>query len=601
VADTVVGDLVARLRVDTTDFTGGLDDAGRKTGTFGQRVKAAEGPMAKLGAATGLTAAQLQHGLAAGAAIAGAAVVKFGADSVKAFERLANNVRLVQQATGATAETSSRFVAILDDYGVTGEQASRSLAKLGVNINHNTSALRAHNIEIARNKDGTVNLEKTFLNIADAYKNAADAGERNALVLDAFGRSGRDLIPILEQGRKGIREMFAEVPEGQILSQDDLDNARAYSLAMDNLSDAVQEVKISLGAELVPVVASATNVIAEQVRTLSEARREVLGFAGAVSGPLTRGLVGSIPIIGPGAGLMMDLGSAFGIGGKKADELTAASKRLADAQKDLAKKAADSSTSHKDLVAAQREYHSASVAIATVSERVDGAMTKVNKSLETQAERIAAATSKAQEYTNAQLGVEGAQLNVEAATNSYNESLFENGAQALATRQAAHNLEQQYVSLGKATYDAAITAGESQRDAANKQIFALGEVAGTLAPGSPLRVWLEQYIERLRSGIPRDVKTRVSVEEIYSPYTIPTEHPPTFAGGGVVPGPMGAPLMAVVHGGERIYDPLNPDPSMLPDGGGVTIGDVYIYSADMNDAAGHLVRRLRTAQFLGGM
>lgn len=76
----------------------------------------------------------------------------------------------------------------------------------------------------------------------------------------------------------------------------------------------------------------------------------------------------------------------------------------------------------------------------------------------------------------------------------------------------------------------------------------------------------------------------------------------TFADGGVVPGPIGAPQLAMVHGGEAVF---NPDQLRAlaagGGGGGPMIGSVTIVAPDVESGADALVRRLRTEAFLAGM
>src|SRR5262245_47234777 len=87
-----------------------------------------------MGVSAGAASTVLKTAVPVAAGAAGAAMVKFGKESVDATVQLASGIRLVQQATGATADTASRFVAVLDDYGVSAESGAKSTAKLGINL-----------------------------------------------------------------------------------------------------------------------------------------------------------------------------------------------------------------------------------------------------------------------------------------------------------------------------------------------------------------------------------------------------------------------------------------------------------------------------------
>jgi hypothetical protein len=97
--------------------------------------------------------------------------------------------------------------------------------------------------------------------------------------MEAFGRTGRDLIPILEQGRDGIREMYGAVPDKQILSESDLQAAREYQLAVDDLNDAMQELKIMVGAGVVPALSEMATGLANVDSTNDKLTAATLSLA----------------------------------------------------------------------------------------------------------------------------------------------------------------------------------------------------------------------------------------------------------------------------------------------------------------------------------
>jgi hypothetical protein len=459
--------------------------------------------MGTLGAAAQTAGAHIQQNLGTYGVMAVGALAAAGAASIDAYTSLADKVRDFSRASGLAADPASRLVAIFDDLGVKQGTADTGFFRLNRSIADGSSNLDDYGVRIVRARDGTVDMYGTLLNIADAYDSARDGSEKAALVQEAFGRAGKDLIPILEKGRDGLREMYEAVPEGQILNQDELDRAREFQLAVDDLSDAFQELKIAAGSELVPELTGFISYSADAIRTANQGSESIMGFAGGIAGPLRDAFTDSIPVIGPTVGLMRDLGGVFGWGKGQTDQYADAQKRLAEAQKEVARLAADESSSQAERTAAQREYNQAKADYEGVVRRVNDALGEnTNKILENQA--------AANQYINAQLGVQGAQLNVEAATKRYNETLAENGADALETRQAAQNLEQQMVALGTATFNAQKQAGASTKEASEAQINALMYVMGTLAPDSPLLQNIQGYIDHL-NGIPRRVMTSVEI------------------------------------------------------------------------------------------
>lgn len=121
------------------------------------------------------------------------------------------------------------------------------------------------------------------------------------------------------------------------------------------------------------------------------------------------------------------------------------------------------------------------------------------------------------EQTGAELDLEQAHLRTREAMQRYTEALNDSEASAEDREGAAFDLQEAIMAEGDAARDSAETTARAQGRASTAvaegsaaQIWQLGQVAGTFAPGSPLRVWLDEYIDRLGS-IPRTVKTDITV------------------------------------------------------------------------------------------
>lgn len=381
--------------------------ATKKTGTATGFLQT---KMESMGLSSAAAATVMSTALPIAAAAAGAAFVKFGKDSVDATIHLADGIRLVQQATGANAETSSRLVAIMDDYSISAESGAKSFAKLGVNLAGNEDKLKSYGVEVVKTKDHHIDLEKTIENIAEAYKTSGDAAEKDKLVLDAFGKSGRDLIPILEQGRSGIEKMFANVPQGQIFSQQQIDEARRYQLAVDDLHDVMLELKVAVGNAVIPTLASLIQV------TAAAARGFTLLLEAATALDEKTG----------GTGLFDNLFSvtaklaskvAEGPGGiwKDVDQFAEATKRATEAEKHLVEVTTESGHSTQEVAKAQRDYRDAKGELANMTDKATAALDKENEKLRTNNEQSREAISLANTRINMTAGLLGADLNYQEA------------------------------------------------------------------------------------------------------------------------------------------------------------------------------------------
>lgn len=63
--------------------------------------------------------------------------------------------------------------------------------------------------------------DEVLLDLADVFQALPDGAEKTALAVDLFGRSGASLIPLLNEGSSGIREMTDEAARlGLVLDAD---------------------------------------------------------------------------------------------------------------------------------------------------------------------------------------------------------------------------------------------------------------------------------------------------------------------------------------------------------------------------------------------
>lgn len=401
---------------------------------------------------------------AAGFAAAGAALVKFTTDGISKFTALAQEVRNFQRTSGATAEVSSKFVAVLDDLGISSETGAAAISKLTRNVS--AGKLKEFNIELGHTADGGVNTTETLLNVADAYAATADPAERARLRFAAFGKQGDALIPILEKGRAGLQQFFDGVSETQILSQEDLDKAESFRLAMDRLGDAVDDLQREAGAAAAGPVTVLANVLAAVAEKAGDAERASGGWIEN----FRKGL-GHLPVVG-------DFARDVGIAGTNTKTLAGVSREAAGAMQQVVEAAEDEAKALDDLANATLASFNASIA-----------------------------------YERSLNNLEDAQADVTENQKAYNDAVKAHGTNSAEAKAANEDLSRSQLDLREAALQVAAAAAKqaeeqakangqqwnAAKDGIPAQIAALSKLRDTLAPGNPLRANLDAYITQLEA------------------------------------------------------------------------------------------------------
>jgi hypothetical protein len=153
-------------------------------------------------------------------------------EALQATVQYAGEVRKLSQITGESAEETSRLLQVTDDYKISADQltdATRTLARQGLSPTNETLA-----------------------ELSDQYKALNSGQERATFLTQNFGRAGSDFAEIMSQGGDAIRAKNDAVAEGLILDQRALTQAREYESALEDLSDAKQEMYVTLGQKLIP-------------------------------------------------------------------------------------------------------------------------------------------------------------------------------------------------------------------------------------------------------------------------------------------------------------------------------------------------------------
>lgn len=336
--------------------------------------------------------------IAGGIAIAAAAVAAFAIDGAQKFVALAGEVRNFQRLSGASAEESSRFVAVLDDLGISSETGSRAIGKLNREIGDGGKNLAKYGVEIAKASDGTSDAIGTLLNLADAYVKTDDPGKRAALVMDTLGRQGQALIPVLEQGRAGVEKFFAGVKDNEIFDDEEQAKARRFELAMDDLSDSFRELQLQAGEALLPFLIS-----------LAEGGAKVIGFIDKVKG-IGGGVLGEIAKAASGP-----IGQVVGLLGGLAGKGDNAKK----SQKELAEQVARTTAEQEEQAEASKEQAAALDKVTNATLSAVSSQLGYQSSLNTLKDNINDIDDRTQEYQDAVNEAAQAHIDAEKAVRQY--------------------------------------------------------------------------------------------------------------------------------------------------------------------------------------
>ena len=228
------GRAFVELFVDNSKLVRGLRAAEKQVVKFGQNIQAIGRRLFTLGAAVGGVLAATAKGFASWGDSLSKMSVRTGV-SARALSELAYAAQ--QSGTDvATLEASLRTMQKNLATAFDGNNAAiRTLESLGINV----AKLRA------------MTPEEQFLTLGEAISRVADPTQRTALAMRVFGKSGSQLLPMLENGVDGINALRQRCRElGLSVSDLDAANATKLSDAFTDLWLTIKAVGFAIGAAL---------------------------------------------------------------------------------------------------------------------------------------------------------------------------------------------------------------------------------------------------------------------------------------------------------------------------------------------------------------
>lgn len=241
---------------------------------------------------------------------AGGAITGFGTAAVLQFSNVGDAVDKMASRTGLSTEAVTELGHAAGLSGTSVEALENGIRKMqntlvDVSQGSKKAAESLHRLGLDATALLQLSPDKQFEAFADAIAAIEDPAQRTAAAIDVFGKSGTQLLPLLQSGSKGLAEMRQEARQlGLSMDRETTTSAANLNDALGRLSSAVSGIITQIGAALAPVVTQAAQriaMIAGAVSNWIRQNRSLVVTVGAVGAGLV--VVGSL-ITGLGLGIV---------------------------------------------------------------------------------------------------------------------------------------------------------------------------------------------------------------------------------------------------------------------------------------------------------
>jgi hypothetical protein len=237
----------------------GIKNAKAAFNDFKAAVGQAEGGMGKFKAGSKVALDAVAANASTFAVAAGAAVGKFVADGITAFQNMAISAGKFADATGLAVEDASRYIEAAGDIGIPIDAVEGAIGRLNKTIGADPDKVRNLGVDLVYLKDGSLDVNETFLNTIDRLKKIKDPAEKARVAAQLLGKGWQSMAELIEMGADDLNASLTAVSEQKVISEEELRMAREYRAAMDNLGDSVDDLQVKSGQRLIPLTTMLAN------------------------------------------------------------------------------------------------------------------------------------------------------------------------------------------------------------------------------------------------------------------------------------------------------------------------------------------------------
>lgn len=261
--DSAVGALAVRIGGDATELLATFEKAGRGAKDFGGVIGQLKGQLATLAAA-----------------LAPAAVIAW----VKAMADAEDQAGKTAQKVGMTVEALSELQYAANLADLSNEQLTTGLVQLSKHMfeakdmtSEAADAFRAMGVEVLDARGNVALTQDVLFKLADKFATIKDGAEKTAIALKLFGKSGAEMIPLLNGGSEGLKQNAEEARKfGVVISTEAAKRAEEFNDNLRRLQAQSGGLAREISGPLIAALAGATKAMVE-ARTAGESLASAWG------------------------------------------------------------------------------------------------------------------------------------------------------------------------------------------------------------------------------------------------------------------------------------------------------------------------------------
>jgi hypothetical protein len=143
---------------------------------------------------------------------------------------------------------------VAGDIGIPIDAVEGAIGRLNKTIGADPDKVRELGVDLVYLADGSLDVNATFLNTIERIKGIKDPAEKAKVAAQLLGKGWQSMSTLIEMGADDLNAALGKVSDTKVISAEELKKAKEFRDTMDDLNDAMEDLKLSLGQSLVPML-----------------------------------------------------------------------------------------------------------------------------------------------------------------------------------------------------------------------------------------------------------------------------------------------------------------------------------------------------------
>ncbi|MEN6560091.1 MAG: hypothetical protein ABFD52_04875 [Acidobacteriota bacterium] len=264
-----LGSILGHIGLDKTEWNQGISSVQKDVKELGTQAAKLGREFADIGKKLALVGAAAAAGIAA---------------AVKMTANAGDEINDMSQRTGIATEILSSFKLAAEKSGASIDGLAIGLRGLASNMQTAAAGGKAQadmfkslGVDIVDSTGKLRPLNDVLFGVADRFSALEDGAMKTALAQDVFGRSGMELIPLLNLGSKGLEEEAAAAARlGLVFSKDSAKACDMFNDSLAELKGAFAGIRNDIALALIPATRSLVSGMTDGLAVL---RSKIAEFA----------------------------------------------------------------------------------------------------------------------------------------------------------------------------------------------------------------------------------------------------------------------------------------------------------------------------------